>query len=124
MDLRVYPLSFKEFLHFNNVGVKTPIDFVSKKQEIERFLDVYLKYGGFPKVVLEQNEENKRQLLATYFEDILVKDVANRYNIREVDKLKNLAVYYLTNISSPHSINSLRGFTKLSNDSLERFSTY
>ena len=122
LDLEIYPLSFKEFLSFNSISVADNLDYVSKRDTLKNLFNEYLTYGGFPKVVLEK--ENKKELLKTYFEDILFKDIINKYKVRESEKLSTLAYYYLSNISSAHTINSISKFIPLSNDTLDRFSQY
>jgi hypothetical protein len=123
VDLEVFPLSFKEFLNFKNIFVKTRVDLIKQEFKIKNLLKEYLEFGGFPKVVLIEKEE-KKEVLRSYFNDILIKDVQKRYNVREIEKLENLAKYYLSNISTLQSFNKLKNFTKLSLDSVERFSKY
>jgi predicted AAA+ superfamily ATPase len=53
-----------------------------------------------------------------------VKDVEKRHGIRESDKLRILASFYLTNVSSPTTFNSLKGVLGLNVGTVERFSSY
>ena len=68
--------------------------------------------------------DEKKEILTTYFDDIISRDVVGRYAIRKPDKLKSLARYYLTSISSPISFNRVKKFLGISLDSVERFSSY
>lgn len=120
-DLTVFPLSFKEFLKFNNLVVEDSLDLTSQRVEIRALLNQYLEFGGFPEVVLEGE---KKEILLTYFDDILSKDLVRRYRVRKAEKLKTLAKFYLTNISSPTTFNSTRKFLELSADTVEKFSGY
>ena len=124
LDLHMFPLSFKEFLAFNGLKIESELDAISKRSEIKHMLTKYLENGGFPKVALVEDVENKSTLLRTYFNDIISKDVVKRYKVKEIDKLEELAVYYLSNISTLHSFNRITKFIGLSNDSVERFSHY
>ncbi len=121
LSLDVYPLSFREFLNFNNIEIKSEADIIGKRLKIKSLLNEYMEWGGFPKVVLS---EEKRNILMRYFEDIIARDVVERYKIRNVMKLKFLAKFYLTNISTRASFNSIRKFLGISLDSVERFSQY
>ena len=122
IDLVVFPLSFKEYLAFNRVDLKDRLDFVSKRVEIEGFFRKYLEWGSFPEVVLLSNE--RKQMLLHYFEDIINKDLIRRYRIRKSDRLNSLAKFYLTNISSSITFNSLEKFLNISADTVEKFSRY
>jgi len=124
VDMQVYPLSFKEFLRFKGVDVKTNIEIISKRHQIKRLMQEYLKWGGFPKPTLLKKEKEKRDELYGYFRDIMMKDVAMRYKVEDIGKLEELAKYYLSNIASLQSFNNIKKFLGISLDSVERFSTY
>jgi len=122
LDIEIKPLSFKEYLFFKGIDVKRDVDISGKRHEIKRAFTNYLKEGGFPKVTLIDKE--KRDLLDVYFRDIIIKDIVQRYNIKEVNKLNELAKYYLTNISTLQSFNNIKNILKLNLDTVERFSYY
>jgi len=121
IDLEVFPLSFQEYLVFNGLDLKDKLDFAGKRVEIERLFIKYLEWGGFPEVVLS---DEKKKLLFHYFEDIVNKDLVKRYKIRKPAKLNSLAKFYLTNISSSITFNSLEKFLDVSVDTVEKFSHY
>jgi predicted AAA+ superfamily ATPase len=74
---------------------------------IPRLCKEYLTYGGFPAVALERNTLQKREILRSYFTDILLRDVAAKNKVRNVKALQDLATFILTNLSSLHSSTSL-----------------
>lgn len=117
----VLPLSFAEFLRFNNLIIEDRVSLLTNKVKIRGLLMDYLEWGGFPDVVLSVN---KKEILLRYFEDIILRDVAIRHNIRNIEKLRSLGVYYITNISSPTTYNRVRKFLSLPVDTVERFSSY
>ncbi len=124
LDLEIKPLSFKEYLFFKKIEIKNYLDISQKRHEIKRAFANYLKEGGFPKVTLAGNEKDKRDLLEAYFSDIIIKDIVQRYNIKEINKLNELAKYYLTNVSTFQSFNNIKNVLKLNLDTVERFSYY
>ncbi len=121
LNLEVFPLDSYEFLEFNKIKVMNKADLLSQKIKIKQLLREYLEFGGFPLVVLSKEKE---ELLKRYFEDIVSRDVAERYKIRKPEKLKALAKYYLTSFSSFSSYRSIAKFIGLSLDSVERFSSF
>lgn len=121
LDLLVFPLSFKEFLKFNQLKIKDSFDLIKNKLRVKGFFNQFFQWGGFPEVVLE---ENKKEILLDYFEDILEKDLVKRYKIRRKQELKELLRFYLSNISSLVSFNSLEKFLGISADTVEKFSSY
>jgi predicted AAA+ superfamily ATPase len=121
LDITVFPLSFKEFLDFNGLHLKEELDFVSKRIEIKRLMRNYLEFGSFPEVVLQKE---KKEILLSYFDDVLNKDLIKRYKIRKPEKLKALAKFYLSNTSSLITFSSLEKSLKISADTIEKFSNY
>lgn len=121
LDVSVFPLSFREFLHFKDLEVRDELDLVSRKIEIKRAFSEYLEYGGFPEIVLSGE---KKQLLLAYFDDMLTRDIEKRYRLRRAEKLKALARFYLTNISNTVTFNSLKKVLGTTTNTIEKFSSY
>lgn len=118
----IYPLSFEEFLYFKKIRIKEPLNLIRKRSIIRRFLREYLEFGAFPQVVLTEENRVKQKVLFDYFEDIIGRDVIERYKIKKSEELRSLAMYYFTNIGSSISFNRIKKFLGLSFHTLERFS--
>lgn len=73
LPLELYPLSFHEFLHFKKIHFDKT---TAGTGRIERALEEYLIYGGFPEVVISTDKIDKIELLASYFRDIIGLDIA------------------------------------------------
>lgn len=84
LPYELYPLSFREFLQFNDISLEKTTAGIGK---IEKAFNEYLVYGGFPEVVLSQNKTDKLRLLDSYFKDIIGLDVAEiaKENISTVE---------------------------------------
>lgn len=121
LDLTIYPLSFGEFLFFKGIKLDNQLDLLSQKTKIRRLVGEYMRWGGFPAVVLGKN---KQEILLNYMGDILSRDIVERYNIKKVNNLKTLSKYYMTNCASLISFNSIKGFINMPVDTVERYSEY
>jgi len=75
----LYPLSFVELLDFENI--KSPKT-VAEKGRVERKMQEYLEYGGFPEVVLSPDNTEKVKLLISYFRDIVGLDISDVSGVR------------------------------------------
>lgn len=104
----IMPLSFNEFIYFAEDGT----------------LEEYMKYGGFPEVVLEKSGEKKSYLLQQYFEDIIHKDIIDRYNIRNTKQIMNLARYLISASGSKVSVNKLSKVFGIAKDTLQTYINY
>lgn len=127
LQMQVAPLSFREFLNFNGIDVNPGrLWYLKNKNKLLNLTREYLITGGFPKVVLTKDELLRKELLSQYFNDILTKDVVERYKVKDVAKLKNLALFYSTNFTRGYSFNKVKKVADfaLSLDSVHRFSHY
>lgn len=123
VSMEMFPLSFAEFLQFNDISPESETDLIKERHRIKNLLREYLEWGGFPKVAL-LDEPQKRQILTQYFDDILIKDVQERFSIRKTDKLREVARNYLSDISNLKSYSSVSDAVDVSLDTIERFSHY
>ncbi len=121
VSFEIHPLSFKEFLRFNDINVPGELEYPGVKAEIRKKFPEYLKYGGFPDVVLKKKDGDREILLKNYFDDILYRDIAARHEIRDTANLRNLAVYLLTNVARTTSINKLKNNFTISQDKTENY---
>lgn len=119
----ILPLVFKEFLGFNGVEARTVKDMLVNSLKIRTLLREYLQFGGYPELV-GKSEEFKIRTLRSYFEDILIKDVIKRFKIKEIEKLRALVKFYLTNTSSSITFNSTSSFINLPVETVRRFTSY
>ena len=93
-EIKVYPLSFSEFY---------PISGMEKADALEE----YLTFGGMPLAVLEEDEKEKRKYLKGLHKRVYIKDIVERYKLKDDEILEALidalssAVGSLTN---PHNL--------------------
>lgn len=98
--IKVYPLSFEEFLHFKSI-TKTSLPLSTKKENIiKNHFRQYMDVGAFPAVVLRPVLQ--KELLISYFEDFIYKDIASRHDVNVV-KIRELGLYLATNSAKSFS---------------------
>jgi uncharacterized protein len=114
LDIELYPFSFREFLDFKKIDVD--YRYTKNAIKIEKELENYLKIGGFPQVVVENNTV----LLEEIYEDIINKDILLRYNINDVSVLKKTAAFLISNVSKEFSYNSIKKMFNIGNSNTIR----
>lgn len=124
LELEILPLSFREFLKFREIKIENEKDIIFNAGKIKSLFREYLEFGGFPEITLTEEKRHKKEILWKYFDDIISKDVVERFKIRNPEKIEVLAKYYLTNISSPHTFNSTSRFLKIPVETISRYSGY
>jgi len=123
LQIDVYPLSFKEYLNFKSIEIKNKLDLVEKKIDLNRAFEEYLKFGAFPKV-LEYEATEKKELLISYKDSILLKDIVARYNLKEFKTLEEIAAFLLSNSGISQSINKLKNSFHISYDMAHAYLEY
>ena len=123
LSVDVYPLSFREYLNFKDIYVTNRLDLISKKIELNREFENYLKYGAFPKA-LEYKNADVKELLGGYKDSILLKDIVARYRLKEFKTLEEIAAFILSNTAMSTSINKLKNSFKISYDMAHSYIEY
>jgi len=123
LQVDVYPLSFEEFLQFKSINIDNKLALIERKIELNREFEAYMKYGGFPKI-LEYDVAEKRELLITYKDSILLKDIVARYNLKEFKTLEEIAVFLLANSGISQNTNKLKNNFHISYDMANAYLEY
>jgi predicted AAA+ superfamily ATPase len=118
----IFPLSFREFLSFEGMEIGGMEEALLNSSKIRGLFREYLEVGGFPEIVLNKDPAYRARTSRSYYEDIISRDVVQRFKIRKPEGLKALARFYLTNISSPISFNRISRFLNLPTETIRRFS--
>ncbi|MEM0259740.1 MAG: ATP-binding protein [Thermoproteota archaeon] len=97
------PFSFREFLVANNFEIKQNYTF-EEKGSLLKFLDRYLKEGGYPEVVFS---DEKEKLLKRYFDEIFLSDFVERHKIKSFELGRFLFEFIFQNFGKEISINKI-----------------
>jgi len=122
ITINIHTLNFGEFLRFKWFKNENT-NFLSSEKltKIKKLFKEYLTFWGFPEVTLRKF--NKKELLLNYFDDFIYKDIVWRYNINST-KIKNLALYLLSNNSKLFSYRKLAKTLDLNFESLSNYLNY
>mgnify|MGYP006293481133 CR=1 FL=1 len=104
ITFEIYPLSFIEFLKFQEVSVKPYSE--RSRVSVEHAFDHYIEIGGFPEIVLS-NPSIRQKILLEYTDLLLYKDLVEQYDIKNQYVLKYLLKYCFLNPSTLVSTNKL-----------------
>lgn len=97
-DFHLSPLNFEEFLYFKGFIKKidkekvsnfASQDIVSYEQYDQEYRE-YMRFGGYPEVVLESDYETKQRILSTIFISYFEKDIIKFGNYTESKEMRDL----------------------------------
>lgn len=99
ITIDIYPFSFKELFEFY------------KDIDEKELFNQYLSYGGFPGL-LNYDNDGKINLLHDLYSTIILNDILYRSNIKDIDLLKRLMDFMISNIGKTFSATSISKFIK------------
>ena len=109
IEIRINPLSFKEYYELAN-------------KNINDAYNEYIKFGGLPKLIEFNNENDKKEYLINLLKETYYKDIEERYKIKHLDEFDELTSLLASSIGSRFSLlklsNSFNSIKK------EKISTY
>ncbi|MGT2942469.1 ATP-binding protein [Streptococcus constellatus subsp. viborgensis] len=125
VEIKMYPLSFKEFIDFHGYKLKeykTPIGEKRKRAvnendeivEIRDLFDAYIRYGGMPGIADVGLEQDKAMtLLDGVYSTVVVRDILEREKrrglrqITDAELLRKIILFLADNIGNNTSLNSV-----------------
>ena len=102
VEVRIHPLTYSEFLEFHNLT------------DSDESLMTYLNYGGLPglRKVGFDSDEQVWAYLTSVFNTIMLKDIIERHDIRNIPFLNNLIAFYADTTGKLTSANSISKYMK------------
>ena len=98
VEIKMLPLSFKEFLSFYDLG-NIPLD---KKFRI------YMEYGGMPSLKnCGFDKTQTQEMLEGIYSTVLVRDILSRAKARSTETVRKILSFMADNIASRTSINKM-----------------
>ncbi len=93
-QIHVFPLSFEEF--YSYVG-----------GEERKALDTYMLYGGMPRLLALEEEQDKKAYLSSLYSELYIKDIVERNGIEREDILNDILDFLASQISSLTNPNNI-----------------
>ncbi len=103
VDLYLFPFSFREHLQFKGIRWMHKKYFSTKEKAVLlKELEDYLRHGGFP-----ERYKFGSEILRFLFEDILIKDIIKREQIKKIREFEKFTLYLLSNVANRLSVKNI-----------------
>lgn len=109
MEGKIYPYSFHEYLEAQDIFLDKEWQYGKIRSKVQLAFSSYLKWGGFPELLLYRN---KRHWLNDLYEKILLGDVILRNNVKNEMALRLAIKRLADNVMQPTSYNRLANLVK------------
>jgi predicted AAA+ superfamily ATPase len=95
IEFEVFPYSYMEFIGYNQLD--------KDKQSYLRFMQT----GGLPELFHLSSDETRRYYMSALRDTVLLRDIVQRQNIKDIRLLEDIFAFLVNNASSLISVNSL-----------------
>lgn len=100
VTFEVFPFSYGEYTGITN-----------SETNRQAFIS-YMESGGLPELFVLPNEDTKRNYIASVKDTVLLRDVIQRYSIKDPKLLEDLFIYLVNNASNLLSVNNIANYMK------------
>lgn len=102
IEIKMLPLSFKEFLEFSNFESNVSIE--------DKFIN-YIKFGGMPGIITLKNDNNLYEnAIKGIYNTVFMKDVVERNKLVDATLLEKILKFLMSNIGSTVSSKKIADF--------------
>ena len=113
IEIEMLPLNFYEYLEMKKLLNKN----IDNNYYIE--FRKYIRYGGFPKALQYNNEEDALKYTQSILNDIFEKDIKNNVKIKNKDLFDNILTFVINNFASNISASSIKAYYKSQNINID-----
>lgn len=113
-EVRIYPLSFREYVSAYNGTT-------------DEAWDDYFMYGGLPLILTRENDEDKAEYLTNLFKKVYISDILERHKIKneeEFDELTDILASSVGSLTNPMKLANTFKSVKKKNISDKTLKTY
>jgi|LGVE01.1.fsa_nt_gb predicted AAA+ superfamily ATPase len=117
VEFNIYPFSFKEVCEINKEkGINSDVQTTFRN---------YLRMGGMPFIYESSiDETSQKKYLSDIYDSIILKDIVERNNVRNIDLLKRILLFMMVNIGNQFSVPSMIKFLKNEKRSISQETVY
>lgn len=103
ISIKMMPFTYSEFLELKKF----------KNEEItENTFEEYIEWGGMPLIYNTVNDMERKMYLRDLYNAIILKDIVERNNIKDINLLNRIIQFMMENIGGILSSNSIAGYLK------------
>lgn len=117
VSFKVYPFTFREMCELKNITNKT-------KYELQDYFNEYIVWGGMPQRFIMTGEEQTRTYLSDIYNSIVIKDIVERFKIKDLDLFNRIVEYIVTTPSQTFSAESLSNYLLNENVEVSKITIY
>lgn len=103
VEIEMLPFSMAECMEYRDVDIRPELP--ESRAAVMLEAESYMQTGGFPEIT--KTREIAKSYIGSLFDSIILKDVAQRHNLRKTQELYTLADYLVSNYCNRMSYNEI-----------------
>lgn len=115
VSFKIYPFTFEEVCQLKEIN---------DRYEIEREFNDFILWGGMPQRFVMEDEQQIRTYLADVYNSIVVKDIIERFKIKDIDLFNKILTYIVMTPSQTFSADSLSNYLLADNLEVSKVTIY
>lgn len=117
VSFKIYPFTFDEVCEFKGIKNKD-------KYELEKVFDDYIIWGGMPQRFSMNDELQVKTYLIDVYNSIVIKDIVERFKIKDLDLFNKILTFIITTPSQTFSAESLSSYLLSENIEVSKMTIY
>lgn len=117
VSFKILPFSFEEICILKNMNNKN-------KYELEELFEDYMIWGGIPQRFIFNNDEQIRIYLTDVYNSIVLKDIVERFKVKDIDLFNRILEYILTTPAQIFSAENLVKYFEADNRNVTKNTLY
>lgn len=117
VSFNILPFSFEEVCIYKNVNSQNIY-------ELQPLFNDYMKWGGMPQRFIFEDESQVRLYLTDVFNSIVIKDIVERFKIKDIDLFNRIIEYVVTTPAQTFSADKLSKFFESESRSVSKNTLY
>ena len=122
VNIEMYPFSFNEFLDYKKELGQSPFIINELNTDLENYFEEYRQYGGIPLAISSEND--KELVLNGVYSSIILNDIVERYEIRNISIFNRIVKYIVANTGNLISANAVYKYLKHENFKITKKTIY
>lgn len=117
VSFKIYPFTFDEVCELKNIDT-------SNKYELDKAFNDFIIWGGIPQRFTMEDEIQMKTYLLDIYNSIVVKDIIERFRIKDIDLFNKILTYIVTTPSQTFSAESLSNYLLKDNIDVSKITIY
>ena len=117
VSFQIYPFTFKEVCELKKIDIQD-------KYNLEKEFNNFIIWGGMPQRFAMPDENQIKTYLSDVYNSIVVKDIIERFKIKDIDLFNRILTYIITTPSQTFSAESLSNYLLKENMEVSKATIY